>query len=290
MTARGTFQCSVAWLYFYTPLNEGNVHKILNKTVSHFFSLPSWIGCCTGRKWSCVVRQCMECWFSVLEVVNWEALCIISLMFLEVERISIWSPVPIQRICDSDTAMIFSVVMECCNLTFPALTWKRDMICSKFKYLDSPRTLHRGKRTQLPFCVSCKGCWTQTEFLRVEQQNVESRNWVCNDYLLTSCCSLLLCGGKTIFSPKWSRLCNSQSYLTDMQEELSQGKKNCSSILRLCCFESCVISDSHNISGQQGFLKEILAIRQGLCHRHLFRGSTAIKVCLLLWDTCKPCA
>lgn len=37
MTARGTFQCSVAWLYFYTPLNEGNVHKILNKTVSHFF-------------------------------------------------------------------------------------------------------------------------------------------------------------------------------------------------------------------------------------------------------------
>lgn len=44
MTAKGTFQCSTAWLCFNTPLNEGNVHKILNKTVSHFFyCLLGWM-------------------------------------------------------------------------------------------------------------------------------------------------------------------------------------------------------------------------------------------------------
>lgn len=57
MTAKGTFQCSTAWLCFNTPLNEGNVHKILNKTVSHFFyCLLGWM-LHGEKKWSCVLKD-----------------------------------------------------------------------------------------------------------------------------------------------------------------------------------------------------------------------------------------
>lgn len=96
-------------------------------------------------------------------------------------------------------------VCDCCNWTFPYLPFDEnyeEIFVLKLNSFVSSRACHKGKR-RVPFSVSLKGCQKWTEFLsesaalplcliftiftnNIWCANMESRDWVCNDYLLAA--------------------------------------------------------------------------------------------------------